>query len=105
MIPEEVIHQVVERLKEAAPRSVILLLGSCAKENPAEARELAFLVVEPIVRARRREMVRLSDAIRPLGVPADILVVSQETFAEWSDIPGSVLHEAARKGKVLYAAA
>lgn len=105
MIPEEVIHQVVERLKEAAPQSTIILFGSYARGDASETSDLDILVVEPVVKARRREMVRLSDTIRPLGVPVDILVASRDTFAEWSEIPGSVLHEAAKEGKVLYVAA
>jgi len=36
-------------------------------------------------------------------VPADILVVSAEVFDEWADESGTVIYEAARDGRVLYA--
>ena len=105
MISEETIQEVVERLKKAAPGSTIVLFGSYARGEAGEGSDLDILAIEPSVAARRREMVRLSDVLRPLGIPVDIVVASQKTFEEWSETPGTVLHEAATEGKVLYAAA
>jgi hypothetical protein len=48
-------------------------------------------------------MVRLSDVLRPLRLPADVLVVSDRIFEEWRNIPGTVLYEANKEGRVLYA--
>ena len=48
-------------------------------------------------------MVRLRDALTPLGIPADVLVVSQKTFDYWADTPNRVLYEAAREGRVFHA--
>ena len=50
--------------------------------------------------ARRDEMVRLRDVLRPLRVPADVLVASKHTFEKWSDTPGTVFYEAAQEGRV-----
>jgi len=105
MISEETIQEVAERLKEAAPGSTIVLFGSYARGEAGEGSDLDILVIEPAVTARRREMVRLSDVIRPLGIPVDIVVASQKTYEEWSEIPGTILYVAATEGKVLYAAA
>ena len=105
MISEETIQEVVERLKRAAPGSTIVLFGSYARGEAGEGSDLDILVIEPSVVARRREMARLSDVLRPLGIPVDIVVTSQKTFEEWSETPGTVLYEAATEGKVLYAAA
>jgi len=49
-------------------------------------------------------MVRLSDVLRPLRVPIDIVVVSQRNFDEWRDLPGTIIHQAASEGRVLHAA-
>jgi hypothetical protein len=46
------------------------------------------------------EMVRLREALRPLHVAADVLVVSAKTYEEWRDTPNTVVYEAAHKGKV-----
>ena len=102
MITENIIKEVTMRLKEAAPRATIILFGSHARGDAGEASDLDILVVEKEVKARRLEMVRLSDVIRPLGVPADILVTSRKVFEEWKDIPGTVIYKAAKEGKILY---
>ena len=103
MIPEETIQRAVELLKGAAAPTRIILFGSYARGDARENSDLDFLVTEPVVTARRREMARLSDVLRPLRVPVDVLVVSDQVFDRWRDIPGTVLFEASREGKLLYA--
>jgi predicted nucleotidyltransferase len=83
----------------------VILFGSYARGNPDPDSDLDFLVVEPEVTSRRRESVRLRDVLRPLRVPADVLVVSAETFEQWADTPGTVLYEAAQEGRVFDAVA
>jgi predicted nucleotidyltransferase len=102
MIPESTIHKAVEFLKKAANPVKIILFGSYARGDVTEASDLDFLVIEKEVKARRMEMVRLSDVLRPLRIPVDVLVASEKVFNEWADTPGAVLYEAAREGKVLY---
>jgi predicted nucleotidyltransferase len=102
MIPESTIHKAVELLKKAANPVKIILFGSYARGDVTEASDLDFLVIEKDVKARRMEMVRLSDVLRPLRIPVDVLVASEKVFNDWADTPGTVLYEAAREGKVLY---
>jgi predicted nucleotidyltransferase len=104
MISEETIQTAVELLKSAAAPSRIILFGSYARGDARDTSDLDFLVTQPVVTARRREMVRLSDVLRPLRLPADVLVVSDRTFEEWRHIPGTVLYQANKEGRVLYAA-
>ena len=102
---EDATGRMVEILKEAAPHATIILFGSRARGDARDDSDFDLLVVEPIVTARRREMVRLSDALRPLRIPVDILVVSKAGYDQWSVVPGTVFFRAATEGTVLHAAA
>jgi len=48
-------------------------------------------------------MVRLSDVLRPMRLPADVVVTSRKTFDDWCRTPGTLMFEAATKGEVLHA--
>ena len=105
MIDESTIRRAVNLLHRAAPNAKILLFGSHARGDAGPESDLDFLVVEPAVTSRRDEMVRLRDVLRPLRIPADVLVVSAKTFEKWSDTPGTIIHEAATEGVLLNATA
>jgi predicted nucleotidyltransferase len=105
MIPRSLIQQATALLKDAAGPSRIILFGSYGRGTPHEDSDVDFLVVLPVVRDRREEMVRLRRVLRPLRIPVDVLVVSEAVFREWSETPGNVLFEAAQEGRVLYEAA
>ena len=87
-------------LLRAAPGAIVILFGSHARGDAGEDSDVDFLVVEPGLSARREEMVRLRDVLRPLRIPADVLVVSRDTYEAWADTPGTVLYEAAKEGRV-----
>jgi len=102
MIDEATISRAVSLLQQAAPGATIILFGSHVRSEAGAESDLDLLVVEPEVKARREEMVRLRDVLRPLRVPIDLLVVSAKTFQDWRDTPGTILYEAAREGRVFH---
>jgi len=104
IIDESTIKQAVGLLQQAAPGSTIIVFGSCARGEITADSDLDLLVVEPRVTSRHEEMVRLRKVLRPLGVPADVLVASKDTFEYWSDTPNTIYYEVAREGRVFDAA-
>ena len=102
MIPEEIIVEATRRLREAAPGAKIILFGSHARGDARAGSDLDILVVEPVVTARREEMVRLSRVLRPLKIPVDILVTSRENYEKWRHAAGTVLYQADNEGRVLH---
>lgn len=103
MIAQDKVEEAAAILREAVPGATIFLFGSWGRGDQRLDSDLDLLVVEPVVRSRRKEMSRLADLLRPLRIPADVLVFSRATFDKWSKIPGNVLYRAAKEGKVLYA--
>lgn len=99
------LDRAVELLCEAAPEATIVLFGSRARGDAHPDSDVDLLVVEPRVRSRHQEMVRLTDVLRPLRMRVDLVVVSRRLFREWADVPGTVIYQAAKEGKVLHAAA
>lgn len=103
-IDESAISEAVGLLEAAAPKATIILFGSQARGKAKQDSDADFMVVEPEVTARRAEMVRLRDVLRPLRIPVDVLVVSRKQFDEWQDIPSTVIYEAAREGRLCHGA-
>jgi uncharacterized protein len=102
MVTRETIDAVVRILAEAARPARIVLFGSYARGDAREDSDLDLLVIESRVEDRAREMVRLRRLLRPLRVPADILVYSAEEVARWGEQPGSALYWALREGTVVH---
>ncbi len=95
MTSEMTIAKAVELLREAAAPKRIILFGSHARGEAGEESDVDFLIVEPFVSDCVAEMVRLRRVLSPLRIPVDVLVVSEDSFRDWSDTPGNVAYEAA----------
>ena len=101
----DIVDRAVALLRDAANPRRILVFGSHARGEARAGSDLDLVVVERDVHDRRAEMVRLMDALRPLRVPVDLLVVTERELRDWSEIPGSVLHAATTEGRTVYEAA
>lgn len=91
---ENLIAEAGRRLAAAAPNARVVLFGSHARGDAGPDSDLDLLVIEPEVQSRRAEFVRLRGALRGLGVPIDLVVVSEKHVEEWSHFEGTMLNEA-----------
>lgn len=103
MIDATTLAAAVETLAKAAPNAEqIWLFGSHARGDAQPGSDLDFLVIEPTVENRAREMVRLRRALRSLRVPVDVLVYSRAEVDQWGGQPGTALYWALREGRVVH---
>ncbi|HEX4806879.1 MAG TPA: nucleotidyltransferase domain-containing protein [Conexibacter sp.] len=104
MLSADVIDQAGRRLAEAAAAPAqVFVFGSHARGDAHEDSDLDFLVVERGDRQppAAEEMVRLRRALPPLGVPVDVIVMSEDLVRRRRDVPGSLAYWAMREGRLV----
>jgi predicted nucleotidyltransferase len=98
----DTIQVITDTLRIARPTARLILLGSRARGDNSRESDFDILVIEDLPQSRYREMVFLSDLLRPLRVPVDVVVVSRAVFRETSKTPGTLYYAAATEGRLLY---
>lgn len=102
MTTAEVVDRAGRLLADAAPaNSKVILFGSRSRDDATAGSDFDFLVIEPSVQSKAAEMVRLRAILDPLRVAADVVVVTREHAETWGDVPGTLIHDALREGRVL----
>jgi len=103
MIDKQMIHQAASLLMRADVQKIILF-GSYARGDANEESDVDFMVVEKHVQSKVKEIVRLRKLLRPLRLPVDVMVVSEQDVKDWGALPGTALYWAIKEGQVLYEA-
>lgn len=105
MVRRETINEAARILADAAHPLKIILFGSYALSRANEESDVDLLVIERDLPNKLEEMVRLRRLLRPLRIPADVLVYSEDEVREWGHLPGTALYWALTEGNILYEAA
>jgi predicted nucleotidyltransferase len=105
MIDERMLQQAVERIVAAAQPTRVILFGSRSRGDADEGSDVDLLVIEPRVDNQGEEMVRLCQAVGPVGANVDVLVYSEAEYERRSQVPGTLPYWARREGRPLYEAA
>ncbi len=80
------------------------LFGSYVRDEAATGSDIDLLVLESAPGDTRQESVRIRRAVRGLGYPFDIIVMSAERFEESKNVVGGIAYPANKYGKVIYEA-
>ena len=104
MVAKDKISEAIRILADAANPLKIILFGSYAQGAPTEDSDVDLLVIERGLSNKLEEMVRLRSLLRPLRIPVDVLVYSEDEVREWGHLPGTTLYWALHEGKVLHEA-
>ena len=105
VIDESLVEKIVQRILAATKPDKIILFGSATTGEMTRDSDIDLLVVEPDPGDRRKKGVRLREALRGLGYPFDVIVISTEWFEESKDVIGGIAYPANKYGKVIYEAA
>lgn len=102
MTIEEKIEHAAGLLAEAArPPARVILFGSHARGDARSGSDVDFLVVERDVESSFEESVRLRSKLRGLGIPIDVIVVSERDAEDWGEVKNTIVNAALREGKVV----
>jgi predicted nucleotidyltransferase len=102
VVPADLIERAGRILADAAASPArVVVFGSHARGDTNDSSDLDFLVIEREVANRADEMVRLRDALPPLDVPVDVIVVSQAQADKWARVKGTMIQTALDEGRVV----
>lgn len=103
MLSDEAIDAAASRVAAAASLpSRVVLFGSYARGTADEDSDLDLLVIEREVPNPIREILRLRQAVGPIGTGVDVLVYSEQDAKRRADVPGTILYWAVKEGRVLH---
>ena len=104
-IADDFMEEIIRRILGVARPDRIILFGSAAAGQMTGDSDIDLLVLETDPGDQRKESVRLHEALRGLGHPFDIIVISTEWFEESKNVIGGIAYPANKYGKVIYEAA
>jgi len=104
-LDQSLLDEIVRRIVKVAKPDRIILFGSHARGDARENSDIDLLVVMREVTSPRDMVMRIRDAIVPLGISSDVLVTRGAEYDKWSEAPSTTLYWAKREGEVLYDAA
>jgi uncharacterized protein len=103
LLTPELLEQITKRLVAAMKPEQIILFGSYAYGEPTEDSDVDLLVIvsqsdEPRYRRARGGY----KALRGLGIPKDILVMTRSEVEQPTTVTSVFVSQVLRQGKVLY---
>ena len=104
-IDEKLLGEIIRRVLGVCRPERIILFGSAAKGNMTRDSDIDLLVVETLPGNTRQESIRIRSALRGMGYPFDVIVMSAERFEETKQIVGGIAYPAHKYGRVIYEAA
>ncbi len=100
-----VLDEAVRRILSVVNPCRIILFGSAARGTMGPDSDLDLLIVMPDGIHRRKTSLEIFRALRGIGLPKDIIVVTEQDVATYGNNPSLVIKPAIEEGRELYASA
>ncbi len=98
------LEELVDRIVQAVHPLKIILFGSAARGEMGPDSDVDLLVVMPEGTHRGRTAEHLYMSVRRVGIPFDVVVATPSDLETHRDSPFLIYREAAREGRMVYAA-
>lgn len=103
MLNKKKIKQIIQKIIQELRPQKIYLFGSYAKEQATADSDLDLLVIADMPGPKNRRSLEVRKLFPQRDFSLDVLVYTEQEFAEESQVVNTVGHIAATKGKLLYA--
>jgi len=101
----EILDEAVRRILSVVKPRRIILFGSAARGNMGPESDLDLMIVMPNGIHRRKTSVEIYRALRGIGAPKDVIVVTEQDVTAYRYNQSLILKPAFDEGKELYASA
>jgi predicted nucleotidyltransferase len=103
IVPQNLLNEAVERLKNEFQPEEIYLFGSHAWGAPTEDSDVDFMVIVPQSDERPiQRMQRAHHCLRGIGFAKDVLVPTRAQVDRYKHLRASLFHQVLTKGRKLY---
>lgn len=99
---QDVLRQIVQRIVQRFSPERIVLFGSSARRMAGPDSDADLLVVMNVAGSKRQAATEIDILLQGIPIPTDVLVVTPNDIERCRNIPGNVIREAVREGRVLY---
>lgn len=104
-IQQEILDEIIRRVTGAVDAERIILFGSAATGTMTRDSDIDLLILESSVADPWDERLRVRQALRDLGFPFDVIVMTTERFEETKGVIGGIAYPVNKHGRVVYEAA
>jgi predicted nucleotidyltransferase len=101
-VTEELLAEVVRRIRLVGAPRAIVLFGSRARGDARPDSDLDVLIVEESDLPRFKRSGRYRRALRGVFPAKDIVVWTPEEIAEWRAVPNAFITSVLAEGRILY---
>jgi predicted nucleotidyltransferase len=99
---DQVLEEIVARIKEVAQPERIILFGSRAQGTARPESDFDLLVIKESDEPRYRRAAPLYTALAEVPVEIEVIVYTPDEVSEWDSVREAFVTTAVREGKILY---
>ncbi len=102
MLTEELRKRIADIIRSVVEPEKIIIFGSYARGDAGPDSDLDILVIVAVDGLKHNTAAKIHSALADMEISKDVVVVRPEEFGRFSDVPGSVVYDAAKEGILVY---